>query len=141
MSIKINERSRRVVVKLLNADKQLPRNTRKGLYFVGKKLKSTANKNILKKKNGRTYKYKGRRYKASVAGESWANRSGEARRGINYKVSGSKKLSFGNSVDYAKFLEFGTRKMARRPAHLIAIKQNNRNIIKIIESNIDKSFK
>ena len=141
MTIKIDQKSKRVIVKLLHSGKTVPNNMKKGLYFVGKKLKSTASKNILKKKNGRTYKYKGRRYKASQPGESWANRSGTARKGIVYRVASSSKLRFGNTVDYAKFLEFGTRKMKARPAHLIAIKENEQNIVKILENNIDSSFK
>jgi HK97 gp10 family phage protein len=141
MTIEIDQKSKRVIVKLLNSGKTVPSNMRKGLFFVGKKLKSTASKNILKKKNGRTYKYKKRRRKASQPGESWANRSGTARKGIVYKVASSSKLRFGNTVDYAEFLEFGTRKMEARPAHLIAIEENEQNIVEILESHIDSSFK
>lgn len=141
MSITLSQKSQRVIVRIDRLGKTLPRNLRKGLYFVGKKLRQTASDNIKKRgRRGRVYKFKGRRHVASVPNESWANRSGEARRGLIYKVRGSQQLLFGNTVEYAKFLEFGTKNMAPRPAHLISIRKNNRNIVSIIGEEIKKSF-
>jgi len=141
MGVKIDPKSKKVLVRIEKLDKQIPRNLRRGLYFVGKKLKETASKNILKRgRSGRVYKYKGRRHISSSPGESWANRSGEARRGLIYKVSSPTKLIFGNTVEHAKFMEFGTKTIQPRPAHLISIKQNNRNIIKILNNEIKKAL-
>ena len=141
MGIKLDPKSRIVLIRISGLNRVLPREIRKSLYFIGKKLKGTASKNILKRgRLGRSYRYRGRRHRASVKGESWANRSGAARRGLVYNVSGSKRLIFGNTVEHAKFLEFGTKNMAPRPAHLISIKQNNRNIVKSLNRSVKKTF-
>lgn len=141
MSIKIDAKSKKVILKIENLDKSIPRNLRNGLYTVGKLLRSTASQNILKRgRKGRIYRIRGRKHTASVAGESWANLTGAARRGLMYKVQSSSELLFGNTVKRAKWLEDGTKRMAPRPAHLISIKQNNRNIIRIVSDSIRKSL-
>ena len=141
MSIKIDQRSKKVIARLKGLDKSVPRNLRNGMYNVGAILKRTASNNILKRgRQGNVYRYKGRRHVASSPGESWANRSGEARRGLVYKVRGAEELLFGNTTDYAKHLEFGTKNMKPRPAHLISIKENNKNIVAIMNNAIKKSL-
>jgi len=141
MSISIDLASKKVLIKIKGIDKALLKNLRRGLYNVGAILRSTASKNILKRgRQGKVYRINGRRHVASEAGESWANVSGKARRGLLFKVRGSKELLFGNDVPYVGFLEDGTRKMKARPAHLIAIKQNNKNIIAIINSAVKKTL-
>lgn len=141
MGISIDHKSKKVLIEIDNMDSNLKKNLRRGLYFVGKKLRQTASDNILKRgRSGRVYKYKGRRHVASSPGESWANRSGEARRGLIYSVQGSDQLTFGNKAPHAEYLEFGTKNMAARPAHLISINENNRNIINILDENILKAI-
>lgn len=140
-NIKIDSKSKIVLVKIKNSDRILDNELRHAWYFIGKQLKSTASKNILKKgRQGRKYRYKGRVHIASIAGESWANRSGTARKGLKFRVVNTKKLIFGNTVDYVKFLEEGTVKMKARPAHLISIKENRTKIINAFESRIPKAF-
>ena len=140
-SISIDPKSREVIIKIKGLDRSIASNTRKAFRFIGKQLKATAVKNILKKgRNGRQYKYQGAIHIASEPGESWANRSGKAKGGLFYRVINSTKMKFGNTVDYAKFLELGTFKMAPRPAHLISIKQNRRNIVNAFDRNIRSSF-
>lgn len=151
MSVKINESSRKVMVKIKGLNKALPKHIRNGLYNSGKKLRSTASNNILKKPRfGNRYVSRdkiGRRraHIASKPGESWANQTGEARSGLVYSVSGSDKLIFGNTAEHAnehaKYLELGTKRMKPRPAHLISIKQNKKNIVKYIQREVDKAFK
>ena len=141
MPVTIDPRSRKVLVKIENLTDQIPRNLRRGLYFVGKTLRRTASNNILKRgRTGRVYRHRGRRHVSSKPGESWANKSGEARRGIIYRVATPSKLIFGNKSEHAKFLEFGTKNMAPRPAHLISIKQNNKNIVNILKSKLKESL-
>ena len=62
-------------------------------------------------------------HRASAQGEAPANRTGRLARSANYKVRNWQQASIGESVDYAKFLELGTRKMIKRP-HLIAAINN-----------------
>lgn len=139
MGIKIDSKSQKVLVDIKNLEKNSAPALKKSLYFVGKKLRQTASKNILKRgRQGRVYKYKGRRHISSSPEESWANRSGTARRGLTFGVVNPTKLIFGNTVPYAKYLEFGTRTMKPRPAHRIAIEENNTNIITIISDNLTR---
>lgn len=142
MSLSIDSRSRKVLVKLDNLDKGLKKSLRNGLYTVGKLLRSTASRNILKRgRQGRVYKHKRRRHVSSVPGESWANKSGAARRAIKFKVRGSEELFFGTNHAYSGFLEFGTRRIKPRPAYLISLRENNKNIVVTLEKAIKDSLK
>lgn len=122
---------------------QLSHNVRRALrqsfYDIGKDLIATSSKNILKKKTGRVYPYKRIFIKASRPGESWANRSGRARRSIDFKVQGSFQMTyFSKAVKYVKYLEYGTERMYARPALKISIKENYSNMITTINNNIQK---
>ena len=139
MTITLDIASKKVLAKIDKLDRAIPRELRKGLYFIGKRLRNTASANILKKpRSGRTYKFKGRKHRASKPGESWANRSGKARRGLIYKVRGSTELLFGNTSEHAQFMEFGTKNIEPRPAHKLAINTNNKNIITVLSKSIKK---
>ena len=141
MGIHIDLRTRIVLVEVRNLEKATKRQIRRGLYMVGRDLKSTASTNILKKpRMGRVYRYRGRRHVASVPGESWANRSGKTRRGIVYNVVSARKMEFGNTEKVGRFMEDGTPTIKPRPAHLISIRQNNRNIVNILESHVGKAL-
>ena len=141
MTITLDIKSKKVLATIDKLDRAIPRELKQGLHFIGKRLRNTASKNILKKpRSGIIYKYKGRRHRSSKEKESWANRSGTARRGIVHHVTNPLQLSFGNTTEYAKWLEFGSPKMKPRPAHKIAITQNNKNIITILSNSIKKGF-
>lgn len=109
---------------------------RNALYLSGKLLRKSASDSILKKKSGRLYRYKGRRIKASQDGESWANRSGTARRGLSFRVQGQNRLYFENSVDYVQYLE--DPKSLNRPAMWLSIESNVGKIERHIEQEIDR---
>jgi len=147
MSIKLDPKSRRVVARIKRLDKALPIHLENALYNIGRKLRNTASKNILKRgRTGRVYRHKGRRHVASISGESWANKSGAARRALGWRVSGPKKLVFFNNVvskgkkkvNYVAILE--DPKRLNRRAMWISIKQNNRNIVRLLERAIKKSL-
>lgn len=118
--------------------KESRRAMRHALYLSGRLLRKSASESILKKKFGRTYRYKGRRIKASQAGEAWANRSGKARRGLSFRVQGGNRLYFENSVDYVEYLE--DKASLNRPAMWLAIESNADKIFRNIEQAIDSVF-
>jgi hypothetical protein len=62
-------------------------------------------------------------HQASAQGEAPANRTGRLYQSGNYGVRNWQQGYIGESVDYAVFLELGTRKMIKRP-HLIAAINN-----------------
>lgn len=139
-----------MVLNVRNLDKATRRGVRQGFYKLGKSLKATANKNILEKpKSGRTYIIRrgptGRRFRhiASSRGESFANVSGAARRTLGFDVRGANHLEFGfrknSQTEYTKLLE-DTNKL-NRPTLKIAIKQNQRNSVKLFEREIKRAVK
>lgn len=130
-SIKLDRRGKKTVFEISQMPKKGKRAMRNALYLSGKLLRKSASDAILKKKFGRTYRYKGRRVKASQDGESWANRSGTARRGLSFRVQGENRLYFENSVDYVQYLE--DPKSLNRPAMWLAIESNVGKIERYIE--------
>ena len=59
---------------------------------------------------------------------------GHLRRGIAWEYdAGSMTGRVGTNVEYGKFLELGTRKMARRPWLSKGLKNNRREIIRILK--------
>lgn len=135
-SIKLDRKSKRVVFEIKRMPKKTRRAMRNALYLSGKLLRKSASDSILKKKSGRVYRYKGRRVRASQDGESWANRSGKARRGLSFRVQGQSRLYFENSVDYVQYLE--DPKSLNRPAMWLAIESNVGKIERYIEQEIDR---
>ena len=135
-SIKLDRKSKRVVFEIKQMPKKTRRAMRNALYFSGKLLRKSASDAILKKKSGRVYRYKGRRVKASQDGESWANRSGTARRGLSFRVQGQSRLYFENTVDYVQYLE--DPKTLNRPAMWLAIESNVGKIETYIEYEVSR---
>lgn len=70
---------------------------------------------------------------------SWARRSGRANKGLTFATNG-KNAYFGNTVSYVKYLEEGTKKMAKRPAMWIALDENKVNIQKRLEESINEAY-
>jgi len=103
-------------------------------------LKATANKNILAKPRfGQQEKFRGRRRRASVKGESFANRSGDARKQLGFSVKGGDQLEFGFRADpntvYVKILE----EDLNRPTLTIAVNANNANAREHFEREIKRA--
>ncbi len=137
-------------IHLSTLEQKTRRGARQGFYKVGKSLKATANRNILgKPKSGKTYVIRrgptGRRFRhiASARGESFANQSGAARRTLGFDVRGANQLEFGfrknSQTEYTKFLEDPNK--LNRPTLKIAIKQNQRNSVKLLEREIKRNVK
>lgn len=135
-SIKLDRRGKKTVFEISQMPKNGRRAIRHALYLSGRLLRKSASESILKKKFGRTYRYKGRRIKASQAGEAWANRSGKARRGLSFRVQGGNRLYFENSVDYVEYLE--DKAFLNRPAMWLAIENNASKIERYIEQEFSR---
>ena len=87
------------------------------LSTIGKILVKRAKKNMIKISYGRRYIINGRVHIASKAGDTANNMSGALSRTIRYKTMGNiMEFGAGNKkINYAKFLELGTKKMDKRP--------------------------
>lgn len=130
---------------------------RRGFYYLGKDLVAESKKLIRKKpKTGRTYFIRkvigGRlvRHVASAPGEAPARITGALLNSLDFDVIGADRMEFGSKrktqflqraigagftvrgtrrtqIEYPRFLELGTSKMAKRPYLLPSIKGNQRN--------------
>lgn len=134
-----------------NINKLSRKGLRKAWFSVGQDLKRTANEAILSKnKNGHTYIIKGpkgrkRKHRASAPYESHANMHGTLRRSIGWKVSGA-ELVFGYGVtrndapNYARWVEFGTKRMLARPSLRLAIAKTRGNTIGTLSQAVRAEF-
>lgn len=113
----------------------------RGLFRLGKDLIQSFNAETKKRKSGILYGVAGRkrRVRASAAGESPAVRTGKYKRSVGYKISGT-TMRFGNSVEYAGFLETGTSRMKARPGLGNALKDNQRNGLLSISDSIESEL-
>jgi len=149
---------------LLNV-KGLPERGRQGrsraLHVIGDDLIKSAKKLIIDKtkKTGRVYIIRtktGRlkKHRASAPGEAPASMTGQLCRSLGYEGANTgNRLEFGAGgrghklrkgqklVEYAKFLEKGTKRMAKRPFLKPAIKSNFRNIENHIAKCVDEAIK
>jgi len=110
----------------------------RGLFRLGKDLITSFKSEIKKTKSGKLYRSGGRRIRASAPGQSPATRTGNYRRSVGYKISGN-TMRFGNSADYAGFLETGTSRMKPRPGLGNAIKANERNALRSLASAVSEA--
>ena len=138
---------RKMVVSVPATERQL----RHALFDVGDQFKRNANKEILHgQKTGRVYvrRIRGgrtRKHRASAPGETHANLTGELRRSIGWKVSGSRRLLFGYGITqdapkYARAIEQGSKTVKKRPSLKNAIEAERRNTMNSIERAAKKAF-
>ncbi|MCP4489031.1 MAG: hypothetical protein GY820_17215 [Gammaproteobacteria bacterium] len=136
IDIKVTPKTKQV---LLQFDR-MPRKAEAGLYTalhgIGDEfVKEERRLQRLKNKTGRWYAG----VRASAPGEVPAKRTGKLSRSTRYRVHSPFYMSFGQSMDYAKYLADGTSRMAPRAnlrqavnnkiglAHSIIIQHVNRS--------------
>jgi len=109
----------------------------RGLFRLGKDLIQSFNQQTKERKSGKLYRVPGRRrrVRASAEGQSPAVRTGKYKKAVGYKISGT-TMRFGNSVEYAGYLETGTSRMKPRPGLGNALKDNQRNGLLSISDSI-----
>ncbi len=109
-SIKSTKKGRNIELQLGKLKGITTRGIRQAFYAIGAIANEKINRDVLAKpRNGIVYKFRGRRHIASSPGESFASRSGAARRKRGFEVRGSNELEFGFRKDgetvYTKILE------------------------------------
>ena len=117
----------------------------KGLYASGVLAQTYAKELILSgPKTGRIYKrYRPPRlHQASAPGEAPANDLGVLARSISFEVDESSlSLTIFAAARYARFLEYGTRRMRPRPFLTRSIEDNQQKITDLIFGNIKSTVK
>jgi len=128
IEIKVDRRSQEVLLKIPKLKKIQPENIEQALKDIGDEVVDETRRLIKRgNKTGRIYNFRGRRHQASAPAEEPADRTGRLRRSSNYNVRNQQQMSIGESVDYALFLEKGTRRMKPRP-HIISAIHNKAGI-------------
>ncbi len=147
--LEVDPKSRFAFIGIKTIIAQSKSSIRKGWYFVGKELQKEGQKLVKEgPKTGRLYRIKGRRrrHRASAPGEPPANRFGDLRRSINFKVEGWRRMAYGagtTTMIYPAVLELGTRKsrkIEKRPYLIVAIKTKQKQTRKIFEQQLKKGL-
>ncbi len=105
-------------------------------------LKTQAIRNINRKSKGRIYIRKNRKHVASRPYHSPNSMTGQLRKSIGFYYT-NKALIFGGGnqkVNYAKFLELGTRQIEPRPLFHLSFFQVRLLIDKLINKTLSKSI-
>ncbi len=142
MEIKVTRKSMSAIADI----GAIPRRSKKGLVDalndVGNEfVKEERRLEKAKDKTGRIYKFRGGRHQASARGEVPAQRTGRLARSTGYRTHNYLHMSFGQEVDYAKYLAEGTKRMAARGNLHRAI--NNKSILagQILQQYVSKEAK
>jgi HK97 gp10 family phage protein len=113
------------------------------LSEIGDILVDEAKENMNEISNGRVYVIGGKIHIASKAGDSPNNLSGELNSTIRYEVD-ENILEFGagnEKVNYAKYLEKGTKNMDARPNYTKTILENKASIDKVVLRAVKENIK
>ncbi len=138
----VDPKNRKAEIQIKGSAKATRRGIRQAFYFLGRDLKATANTNILAKPRfGREEVFRGRRRRASVPGESFANRSGDARKQLGFFARGSDTLEFGFRQDAATLYTKTLETDLNRPTLKIAVDANARNARVHFEREIERAHK
>ena len=147
--IESDSANQRVFIQAKGSKKAVQNGIRRGFYLLGKELVKTAKQGIINPpKTGRNYNG----HIASSAGEYPANQRPARRRRLGLSTANSARLAFslgftvqgyllmhfGSKVPHGKYLQEGTSNMEARPFLTLSVDANQRNAIKIFESEIGK---
>ena len=154
IKIESDSANQRVFIKVKGSKKAVQNGIRRGFYLLGKDLVKTAKQGIINPpKTGRNYNG----HIASSAGEYPANQRPARRRRLGLSTANSARLAFslgftvqgyllmhfGSKVPHGKYMQDGyTTKngvfVEARPFLTLSVDANERNAIKIFESEIGK---
>ncbi|MFC3816567.1 hypothetical protein [Lysobacter sp. GCM10012299] len=136
-----DKRSRRVLFRLVGAPKAveraIPRAWDESGAVLSKRLTTLLTTGP---RNGRRYMHRGVEITASAPGEPPAKRSGRLARSVEYRTRGA-QMEFGETAEYAGFLEDGTRKMAARPHVSRVVKTTSGDVYQILARHISQAAK
>ena len=134
MEIRVDRRSKQVLLRIPKLIREYPERIEQALKDIGVDVLDEVRKLIRTgKKTGRIYNFRGRKHQASAPWQAPANMTGELAKSSNYAVRNAQEMSIGETVNYALFLEMGTRKMMPRPHLITAIHNRAGSTYQILE--------
>lgn len=92
-------------------------------------------------KAGRLYRFRGGLHRASAAGEVPAVRTGRLLRSTGYRTHNHLQMSFGQEVEYAKYLAEGTKRIAPRANLHRAVNNKSLDAGIILRQNVNREAK
>jgi len=147
-------KNKKVYAQIDRLERQSRRAVRQGFFRLGNDLKETSRRLIIDPpKTGRLYRISGRKrkHRASAPGQPPANMTGSLQRSISFKIKGAESMEFGSNPQksdsakktwlYARRLEVGDARIARRPYLEPSVRKNARNGRKHFESELRKELK
>lgn len=150
-------RNDRVFIKLESTSDDILYEVNKAFYEMGRKYYDFLYAGLkFGKRSGRKYQhtnvFTGKKYSrvSSAAGEFPQKQSGALQRGVAFNANGVKLIfgiqnpnNSGEDVDYAEWLENGTKNKKLKPRLLVkyTVKQNEKEMQKNLENRLDKAIK
>ena len=150
---KIKDKSRKVIVKMENLSQLTNQSMRQAWFRVGKDLIKTAKTHILAsdkagilygvvRRGGKKRLVKLRSglptHRASAPGQPPANLNSDLRKSLDFKIRGTRQLTFSANTPYARRLELGGGAIAKRPYLIRSAKDNLRNIERHFQTELRK---
>jgi len=155
--IKSDSKNQRVFIKIKTNKKAFRDGIRSGFHLLGKDLVKTAKDGILSppktgeiysiRKDGATFSHQASRGGQYPANQEliWRTALGlsldDSERlafTLGFRVRGYMYLMFGSKVPHGKWLQKGTKNMKARPFLTLAVKENEKNAIRILKNEIGK---
>lgn len=138
--------NRKIFLDIGNSAQGVRRGIRQGFWALARDLRKGARDDIKQgPKTGKLYRVKGRsrRHRASAPGEAPANLTGNLRKSVGFEIKGTESLEFGyrDSAPYGKFLEDGTKRMAKRPVLKPQVDASEKSAPQHFEREIAKALR
>lgn len=119
ISVTVTPKTKKVLVEIPKSTRKFQGGIKDALHEIGPEIVRETKRLIeTGKKTGRIYRIAGMDHQASAPTESPASVTGRLADSGDFKVREHVQMEVGETVDYARFLEDGTRKMKPRQ-HLI----------------------
>lgn len=142
-TIRTNQKTRKGLIAIGRLTPDVKAAMKSGFEELGANLVRTAENQALGLvAQGRYYPRKGgKTHRASAPGQSPAiDITGNYFDSFDYVARGSQELVFGNTADYAGFLEDGTETMKPRPGVINSVNASVRNIRTYLDNGIKKAL-
>jgi len=138
IKVKIDHKARRVLFEN-HGERFIENGTRRALQEIGKFVKKETRQGIERPpKTGIIY---GNHRASRGIIEYPANKTGNLKRSLNYRVKGRTRMTVGMNAKYANFLEEGTRNMEKRKLLGFTIEKNRDKIKDILRKYVNSEFK
>lgn len=139
ITITASRKTKEVLIKIPGHLLRHKKALEKSLHEIGQDVVTEATRLINSPpKTGR--KYPQLPNQSSAPREAPATQSGKLAKSGGYKVRNPYEMTVGEKVDYAEWLENGTRKMKPRPHLIVAAKNKSQDGICTILANVDQGI-